>query len=133
MTPKEYLNQAYYIDRRIAIDLEKIEAMKSSLHGYPDFRMDGIRRESTGNAMEQTILKVLEYEERINADIDRLIDKKKEIENVIGDVQDSRLREILTRRYLLFQKWEHIASEMHTDLSWVFRLHKRALDKIVIK
>lgn len=134
MTPKEYLNQAYVIDRKINLDIEKARAMRASLYGRAvSYESDGSQHISGDNHIENAMLKVVEYEEKINAEIDELVNKRIEIEKAINSVDDEVLQEILTRRYLQFQKWERIAVEMHYSIQWVFKLHGQALSKIAIE
>lgn len=131
MTAKEYLSQAYYIDRKIKLDVEKLEAMKASLYSRgASYESDGSRHK-TSNLLP-AVQKVIEYEETINAEIDKLVDKRIEIEATINAVGDEVQREILVRRYLKYQKWDRIAFEMHRDLRWIYRLHGRALSKLTI-
>ena len=130
---KEYLGQAFYLDRRINLDITKIESMKTSLYGRGvNYEKDVTQHVSGDNSVENAICKVLDYEKQINKEIDELIDKKFEIEKSIKSLSDAKLREVLTRRYLLFQKFERISIEMHLELRWVYRLHKRALSEIAI-
>ena len=128
MTSREYLSQAFYINRKIDVMIKKTEEMKRSLYGKAiSYENDGTQSGSHANVTETALLKVLEYEERINADINRLVDLRFEIETTIMSVSDNVQREVLERRYLLFEKWEKIAVEMDIDLRWVYRLHKKAL------
>ena len=134
MTPKEYLQQAYRIDRKIKLDIEKQSAMRSSLFGKAvSYESDGTQHTPHGNGIEAAILRVLEYEERINAEIDRLTDTRLKVEQVINRVPDDTQREVLTRRYLLYQKWEYIAVEMNYNIKWIFKLHGKALSKLTIE
>lgn len=131
MTSKEYLQQAFYIDRKIDISIKKVEEMKRSLYGKSiNYENNGAQNGSHANGTENSILRVLEYEEQINADIDKLVDLRFSIEYTIERVPDESQKEILTRRYLLFEKWEKIAVDMDIDLRWVYRLHKKALQTI---
>lgn len=134
MTPKEYLQQAYRIDRKIKLDIEKLSAMRSALFGKAvSYESDGTQHTPHGNGIEAAILRVLEYEERINAEIDMLTDTRLKIEQVINLVPDDTQREVLTRRYLLYQKWEYIAVEMNYNIKWIFKLHGKALSKLTIE
>ena len=128
MTSKEYLSQAFRINRKIDVMIKKVEEMKRALYGKAiSYENDGTQSGYHINVTETALFKVLEYEERINAEIDRLVDLRFEIENVITSVNNDVQREVLERRYLLFEKWEKIAVEMNIDLRWVYRLHKKAL------
>ena len=134
LTPKEYLQQAYRIDRKIKLDIEKLSAMRSALFGKAvSYESDGTQHTPHGNGIEAAMLRVLEYEERINAEIDRLTDTRLKIEQVINLVPDDTQREVLTRRYLLYQKWEYIAVEMNYNIKWIFKLHGKALSKLTIE
>lgn len=131
---KAYLKQAFRLDRRISINIEKVNAMKASLHGRAtSYESDGSAHVPSGNSVESALMKVLAYEQRINKEIDMLVDKRLEIEKTIKAVPDARLREILTRRYLLYQKWDYIADEMHYNIKWLHKLHNRAITKLTIE
>ena len=53
MTAKEYLSQAYMIDRRININLKKLEQMRMSLYGKGVcYESDGSKKEHNGNGTE---------------------------------------------------------------------------------
>ena len=128
MNSKDYLQQAYIIDKQIRLDLQKLEAMKASLHGRAiSYDSDGTRSASRKNVMEDSIIRAVDYEQRINTEIEMLTKKRSEIENDIISVPDEILREVLTRRYLLYQKWEQIAEEMNYGVRHIYKLHSKAL------
>lgn len=128
MTTKEYLQQAYIIDRKIKLDTEKLEAARSTLYGKAvQYDRDGSKPVPHGNSTENAILRVLELEERLNKEIGGLVEKRQEIEQAVNAVPDGIQRELLTRRYLLYQKWEVVAEEMNYSLQHIFRLHNLAL------
>lgn len=141
MTAKKYLNQAYYIDREINLTLAKADKLRRSLYGravtYDS--TDGVRSSSDKDVIGKTIEKIDEYERKANEMIDRLVEKRIEIENTIKAVPDSVQREVLERRYLLFQEWEShfdtktgekvtgIDEEMHYSVRQIYRIHGDAL------
>lgn len=131
MTAKEYLQQAYIIDRRIKLDTEKLAAARSALYGKTArYDSDGSKSVPRGNGTERAVLRVLELEERLDREIDELTYKRQEIEQAVNAVPDEVQREVLTRRYLLYQKWEVIAEEMCYSMQHIFRLHSFALKKM---
>lgn len=80
MTPKEYLKQARCLDVRINNKLEQLESLNalaqkatSALNGMP--RQLG--RPNSG--MADIIAKIVDLQEEIDKDIDRLIDLKRDI------------------------------------------------------
>lgn len=131
MTAKEYLQQAYRIDRKIKLDAEKLAAARSALYGKTArYDSDGSKPVSRGNATESAVLRVMELEERLNSEIDELTEKRQEIEQAVNAVPDEVQREVLTRRYLLYQKWEVIAWEMGYTKRRIFQIQGDALKNI---
>lgn len=128
MTAKEYLRQAYIIDRRIQLDTEKLEAARSAVYGRAvRYENDGVKLVPRGNVTESAILRVVDLEEHLNAEIDELTAKRQEIERAVNAVPSEVQREVLTRRYLLYQKWEVIAEEMNYGVRHVHKIHSAAL------
>lgn len=128
MTAKEYLRQAYIIDRKIKLDTEKLAVARSALYVKTvRYDRDGAKTVPQGNGTENAVLRVMELEERLDREIDELTVKRQEIEQAVNAVPDEVRREVLTRRYLLYQKWEVIAEEMNYSERQVFRIHGAAL------
>ncbi len=141
MTAKEYLNQAYVIDRRINITLEKAAKLRESLYGRGQKIDDtgGGKSSGNGDAIGETICKVIKYEEKANELIDQLVKMRLEIEKTIASVSDDVQREVLERRYLLYQDWEShydsktgeyikgIGETMNYSDRQIYRIHGQAL------
>lgn len=131
MTAKEYLQQAYRIDRKIKLDTEKLAAARSALYGKTArYDSDGSKPVPCGNGTESAVIRVMELEEHLNREIDELTEKRQEIEQAVNAVPDEVQREVLTRRYLLYQKWEVIAAEMCYTKRRIFQIHGNALKNI---
>lgn len=106
MTPKEYLSQAYRLDRQAALLIAKAEKLRESLYGR-GISYDSDKVKSTcGGDMSSVIGKVIEYEQQADDLIEKLVSKRMEIEKAIAAVPDEAQREVLERRYLLYQPWE---------------------------
>ena len=131
MTIKEYLSQAYRIDQRINSKLEQVQSLRELAVKATSTLSDTY---SSGNSnkqkMEGVIVKIIDLEIEIDEEIDKLIDLKQEIVSLIKQVKNPEYQTLLELRYLCFRTWEQIAVEMSYDLSWVHRLHKKALGKI---
>ena len=109
MTAKEYLSQARYLDMRINSKLDQIESLHalatrctSAISGMPHSPNHG------GSPMADAICKIIDLESEINADIDRLVDLKREIVGVIKSVNNIEYQTLLEKRYLCFMHWEQI-------------------------
>lgn len=80
--------------------------------------------------MADAVGKIIDLQNEINRDIDRLVDLKREIVTVIKAIENPEYQTLLEKRYLCFLTWEKIAVDMGYDLRWLYRIHKRALDEI---
>lgn len=145
MTTKEYLNQAYYIDREINLILAKADKLRQSLYGRAvTYDSTAVQSNEDKDTLGRTFEKIDEYERKANELIDSLIKKRIEIESTIKAVPDSVQREVLERRYLLFQEWDSgydrntgeykkgIYEEMHFSRRQIFYLHGEALKSIAL-
>ena len=145
MTTKEYLNQAYYIDREINLILAKADKLRQSLYGRAvTYDSTEVQSNEDKDTLGRTFEKIDEYERKANELIDSLIKKRIEIESTIKAVPDSVQREVLERRYLLFQEWDSgydrntgeykkgIYEEMHFSRRQIFYLHGEALKSIAL-
>ena len=131
MTSKEYLSQARYLDMRINSKLDQIESLHelatrctSTISGMPHNPNCG------GSPMADAICKIIDLESEINADIDKLVDLKREIVGVIKRIDNVELQTLLEKRYLCFMQWEQIAVDMCFSIQHVYRLHAEALDAV---
>lgn len=131
MTAKEYLGQAYRIDQRINSKLEQVASLRnlatkatSTLSETPPSGTRNVHR------MEDVIVKIIDMENEINADIDKLVDLKQEIIRVIKAVENQELHTLLELRYLCFKTWEEISVEMGYTIRHIYRLRDIALKKI---
>lgn len=133
MTTKEYLAQAYRIDQRINSKLEQIVSLRelatkatSTLSDKPPSGSRNV------HSMEGIIVKMIELENEINADIDVLVDLKKEIMSIIKKINNPEQQTLLELRYLCFKTWEQIAVDMGYSIQNAYKVHDRALENIVI-
>ena len=145
MTPKEYLNQAYKIERRINIISAKVSKLRSQLE-YKGISYDGsgASHSTADDGMSSTIADIADYERRQRELADVLIAKRFEIESVIDSVPNAAQREVLERRYLLYQRWESrfdertgeyvkgIAEEMNYSPRTIYNIHGEALKNIAL-
>lgn len=105
LTAKEYLNQAYKLDRKADMILQKADAMRKSLYGRGQSYESGGHSDSS-DSIAKAVAKVVDYEQKADEVIDKLIDKRIEIENLIKLVPDPVQREVLEYRYLMYMRFE---------------------------
>ncbi len=131
MTAKECLARAYHLDQRINSRIEQVASLNelarkatATLSGMPGSPNRG------RSAMADAVEKIVDLQEEINAEIDRLVDMKVEITGIIRQVGDRDRQVLLERRYLCFQTWEDIAAELGWGLRWTHVQHGRALAEL---
>lgn len=131
MKIKEYLRQAYRIDQRINSKLEQIAALHDlatkATVTYSDMPKSPNR---SGSKIEDAITKIMDLEDEINRDIDKLVDLKTDITHLIKNLDSHEHQIILEQRYLCFKSWEQIAVDMGYSIQHTFRLHDAALTEL---
>ena len=134
MTAKEYLRQAYRLDQRINSDIAEIERLReiSTSIGSSDFKEHYIPNRPTEAPFVKTLEKVLQMEEKVNAEIDRLVELKEQIGTVIGTVADTDERMVLRYRYIHNMTWEQIGDKLYADRTTVYRWHNSAVRHLVL-
>ena len=133
MTVKEYLGQAYRLDQRINSKLEQVLSLRE-LTTKATATMSDMPGGGSRNVykMQDIIGKIVDLENEINADIDKLVDLKREMVTVIKAVTDPELQTLLELRYLCFKTWEQIAVDMQYSTRNIYKLHDTAIGAIKI-
>ena len=133
MTPKEYLNQAYWLDRRIDSKLEQLSALRDTATKTTAV-MDGEVVGHTRNvhSLQDVIAKIMDMEVEINSDIDALVDLKRDIMRTIKEIENPEYQTLLELRYLCFKRWEEISVIMNYSVRRIFQIHDEAMEKLVI-
>ena len=135
MTAKEYLSQAFYMNRQIKAKERRLEWLREIAPG-PSMRFsqeEKSKGDPRSSLVENAALKVVELEEEIASDILELVRVMKEIASTISRVDSMECRTILEMRYLSFMEWDEIISRMGYSRSYVFRLHGKALNVMKIQ
>lgn len=128
MNAKEFLNQAYYIDKRINSKIEQVASLEALANKVTTTYSQAPASGSHNNQkMESIIIKIVTMEEEINKDIDKLLDVKAEIMSAIDLVENLEYRTVLELRYLCLQNWDDIATNMYCGASNIYRVHGEAL------
>ncbi|MDU5253345.1 hypothetical protein [Anaerococcus vaginalis] len=128
MNAKEYLKQAFYLDKRINSKLEQVESLNALATKATSTLSDMPKSPNRGSSkLEDTIVKIIDLQEEINRDIDKLVDLKAEMVGTIKQIQNKELQVILEKRYLCYETWEKIAVDMNYDIRHIHRLHNLGL------
>lgn len=133
MTAKEYLNQAYWLDRRIDSKLEQLSALSDMATKTTSIMSDDVVSHTRNvHSMQDIIVKIVDMKAEINTDIDHLVDLKREIMQVVKAVPNPEHQTLLELRYLCFKSWEDVAQELGYNVRHIYRLHDEAVEQIKI-
>ena len=116
MNAKEYLSQAFLIDKRINSKIEQLDNLRaiSRMTNRQISDMPGSPNRNT-HKLEDTVIKIVELEAEIDSDIDALVDLKADITHRIKQINGPEYQLVLELRYLCFKSWEEIAMQMGYD------------------
>ena len=134
MTAKEYLRQVYRLDHRINSDIaemERLQEMAGSV-GSPGFEEHYNPNRPTEAPFVRCLEKVWDLEQKINSEIDRLIDLKAQMREVIATASNADEQMVLRYRYIHNMTWEQIGDELHADRTTVYRWHNSALNHVTL-
>ena len=130
MNAKEFLLQIKKLDRLIENKLIEVRQLKEIANNAVG-NMAGEKVQSTKNPQRiaEAICQYVDLENEINADIDRLIDTRK---NVIGVIEQLNPTEydILHKIYVQNITLQDVADKYDKTYSWVTTVHGRALKHV---
>lgn len=135
MKVKEYLQQAYRLDKRINSHITELGELKQMASGIssPRLAVDKVQTTPSGNASYMSaLMRIWEMEEKINAEIDLYIDLKAQIHSVLKQVSNPDQLMVLRYRYIHNYSWERIGEELLADRRTVIRWHDAALEKLAL-
>lgn len=131
MTAVEFLSQAYLMEQQIRSKKEQLVMLRSMATSfYNPTDQEQVSCTPKTYALEESVIKIVEAENELKAQVDQLVEIMMEIRRVIAAVQDVRLRLVLEKRYLMFQPWKEIAADMDRSVRWVQQKHVMALEVV---
>lgn len=127
---KSYLNQAYYIDKRVEILQDELLLLESKLEKCsPSYTTT--KCGSSQPSFEIVLDKVMYYRERLNSEIDNLVDTKKSIHQFIEcNLSDNTQKIVLLKRYINYQKYEDIALDINYSTRQVINIANKGIKNI---
>lgn len=135
MKVETYLKQGIMLDQRINYQLKKLAELRENACSIPAVMPKGgkVQTSPEGDApFVRALMRMEEQEERINREIELLVELKDQIREVIGQVEDDNLRMVLAFKYLEGMSFEEIGDVLHANKSTVYRWHKQAVGKIIM-
>ena len=129
MNAKQYLKQAYMLDKLIKSNCEELNQLKelsTSISGIDYSKGPG--ENNTGDAgFTNIICKITSLEANIQKRVNEFIELKEEIREKIDRLQSANEKLLLRLKYINFYTWEQIGDEMNMSIRSVHRVHLAAL------
>ena len=131
---QEFLMQIRKCDSLINRKMAKKAALYDMItRTTPSMKSDVVSGGGDHDRMAGAIAKMIDLEEEINRDIDRYVDLQREAEKLLDKVAEKNARhhELLCRRYISYESFDHIAAEMgYAATRGATKLHGRALQTL---
>lgn len=131
----DYLNQIKKIDMKINNDMEELEKLQT-LATKTTSALGGnkVQASSSQQKMADCVHKIVQLKKDIDSEIDKYVDYKEQVKNLIHEACDADCCRLLYLRYFKYETWEAIAEEMNYSREWIARkLHKKALGQVQTK
>ena len=131
MRAEEFLSRAYRLDQQIQSKVAQLSRLRACTCGS-GLRYGDVKVQSSGqnSRVEDAVLKIMEEEQAINEEIDRLVEIKRQIREVINQVDDVTCRLLLEKRNLLFETWPKICVDLKIGKRWAQTRHKDAVGMV---
>ena len=111
--------------------LQEIEALRTQAARVTQ-ALTGMPGGGDGQALPRAVEQILEAQEKLQAQAARTAECRTQVAAAIYGVADPLRRDILTRRYILGQRWERIAADRGFTLRRVLQLHRSTVDRMEI-
>ncbi len=128
MTKKEYLSQAFYLDKRIQTKERQLDRLRAhAVYVSPHISDMPKTPRAHQSAMEEALVKIMDLETEISTGITVLMQLKSNIAQAIKGINSMECETILEMRYLTFLSWEEIAAQLGYSQDYIYHLHRKAL------
>ena len=131
METKEFLNQPKKLDLLIKNKLIEKQQWRDLALGITA-NMEGERVQSSGSQqkMADAIAKCVDMEAEIDRLVDKFIDKKKEVVQVIEQVDSPIEYDVLHKIYIQYMTLQDVADHYGKEYGWATTTHGRALKSV---
>lgn len=127
----EYMKQISRIDARIETKQAECQRLFDIATSVTPIMQECVVSNSGGNGkVESTAVKIADLRNEINMDIDTLIDKRREINGLIEQLQSEKQYKVLYKRYFEGKTFEKISDEIGCSVRNAHRLHSKAIKNV---
>lgn len=130
---EQFLKQAYKLNEQIECDKEELESLRSLAESVSgDMTQERVQTSTVGDKIVNIIAKIVDLENEINDEIEQLLEVKKNIRDVINQLENVNEKLVLKYRYLLFFQWDEICDKLNYSRRQIGRIHDSALENIKV-
>lgn len=130
MQVKEFLNKIRHIDMMIDCKVEQVMNLRSRLTSISCPMGEKVQSSLDPDKFTNPISKIIELEQEINEDIDKLVDLKRVARRMIEQLEDDVEKMVLYKRYFENKTFEQISVEMNYSWRRIHQFHGDALKKL---
>ena len=126
---KEYLNSVRLADRRIKIKIEELCQLQLNVDQIiPQTTGERVQSSNKGS-FTKTVDKIVDLQNKINSEIDSLLELKSDVRNKINQLSDERFIVVLTDYYINCKTWAEVSKSIGYEERYTRKLHGWALQK----
>ena len=130
---KRYLKRYIQIERQIEQKTDELARLRSLAEKItPSLRDSPSTGSQDGCPLERAMEQIIEMERQIDRDIDSMVIIRREVHQTIAAVGCAVYRDVLRLRYINGMTYEQISARTNYSLVHIYRIHKAALDAVVI-
>ena len=124
---QHYLRSAWYYQKKADFLNEKIMALRSKAQKITTSFQDVPTFGSFEDHRQQVIAEMVDLEREYGKSMMMCRNKAKEIEFVIGLLENHQEKIVLEMRYLHYDNWLDIAINLNYSVQMIYKIHGRAL------
>lgn len=128
-TAKEYLARLRNADLKIEarrLEIEQLKILATCTGGLNTDQVN-VKSSKAADSMAKKVIDFVDKEAELKKDIERLIELRHQIIDMIFKLEDVRYIEVLFKRYVQYKRFEQIACEMSFSYDRARHLHIEAL------
>lgn len=128
---KDFLKQVRLCDIHINNKLEEKARLKSlALKITSSLSAEHVSGSANQDKIGDAIAKIIDLGNEIDKSVDEYVNKKKEVITVLEKIQNPDQLDILYKRYIQYESFEQISSEMSMSYRNVCNIHGKALHTV---
>lgn len=131
MKAKEYMQQAFFLDKRINSLMRQVSNLWDQATNITQVLSDMPRNPSGETSkLENRVVDICDLTDEIRKQTDKLKDLRKEMMGVVMKVPDPEYQLILQERYFEMLTWEDIACDINRSVRCAQLMHGKALEAV---